>query len=233
MIKMILSAASILALSGLFLCALGKPSLGGEGPWGYAFPDKIDPGTRYLFYLHGKIIEDQGLRPTSPEYGVYDYEKILEALRSNGFRVISEPRPKDTDPRLYAEKVAGQVRTLLAAGVPPDKITVVGASKGAVIAMLASTALKNRSVNFVIMAACNDRIYESFDIELYGNVLSIYDVADKIGRTCAKFFAKTTGLGRQAEIEVKFGLGHGLLFQPLKEWIEPAVRWAKGEPVGR
>ena len=27
----------------------------------YAFPSSIDPAGKYLFYLHGKIIEDQGI----------------------------------------------------------------------------------------------------------------------------------------------------------------------------
>jgi len=34
----------------------------------YAFPASIDPQERYLFYLHGKIIEDQGLPAISSEY---------------------------------------------------------------------------------------------------------------------------------------------------------------------
>ena len=33
----------------------------------YAFPDAIDPAKEYLFYLHGKIIEDQGIPAISPE----------------------------------------------------------------------------------------------------------------------------------------------------------------------
>jgi len=28
----------------------------------YEFPDSIDPDKRYMFYLHGKIIEDQGIQ---------------------------------------------------------------------------------------------------------------------------------------------------------------------------
>ena len=46
----------------------------------YAFPESIDPSRQYMFYLHGKIIEDQGLNAVSPEYGPYEYEAILEKL---------------------------------------------------------------------------------------------------------------------------------------------------------
>ena len=57
-------------------------------------------------------------------------------------------------------------------------------------------------------------------------MLSIYDVNDEIGQTCQKFFDKATGLNRHREIELKVGTGHGILYQPLKEWVEPAAEWA-------
>ena len=71
----------------------------------YAFPDTIDPAKQYLFYLHGKIIEDQGIPAVSPEYGEYEYEAILKKLSGYGFVVISEPRPKNTDGVEYAKKI--------------------------------------------------------------------------------------------------------------------------------
>jgi hypothetical protein len=30
------------------------------------------------------------------------------------------------------------------------------------------------------------------------------------------------------EIELNTGMGHGLLLKPLKEWIEPTIKWANG-----
>ena len=100
----------------------------------YGFPTQIDPGQRYLFYLHGKIIEDQGLPAISPEFGKYRYTEILQVLADNGFTVISEQRPKNADGWAYARKGARQIAELMQAGVPPGQITVVGASKGAAIA---------------------------------------------------------------------------------------------------
>jgi hypothetical protein len=189
-------------------------------------PRKVEKKARYLFFLHGKIVEDSGARPTSPKYGVYEYGKMLDAFRSKGFAVISEARAKDTDPQQYAAKVVGQIRALLAAGVSPRHVTVVGQSKGAIIAMLVSTRLKNRDVNFVLLDNCNDTIFKRFDIDLWGNVLSIYDVNDEIGQSCRQFFDKATGLNRHKEIELKIGTGHAVLYQPLKEWVEPAAAWA-------
>lgn len=189
-------------------------------------PEKVDPNARYMFYLHGMIVENEGIRPTSPLYGVYEYEQILDTLASKGFIVISEARPKGTVVTEYAAKVVGQINALLKAGVSPRHITVVGASRGGGIAIAASSQLKNRDVNFVIMAACgNSDIYKTFRPDLWGNVLSIYDYKDTVG-PCEDFFAKATGLNRHRQIEVKLGVGHGLLYRPLKEWVDPVVEWA-------
>ena len=37
-------------------------------------PRKVDKKARYLFYLSGFIVEAGDTRPTSPRYGVYEYE---------------------------------------------------------------------------------------------------------------------------------------------------------------
>jgi hypothetical protein len=190
-------------------------------------PLKADPKADYLFFLHAKIVEDQGIRPTSPKYGVYEYEEILNTFKNKGFIVISEARPKDTEPEPYVAKLIGQINILLKAGVPPQQITVLGASKGAVIAMITSSRLKNKNVNFVIMSNCNDWVYKNFDIDLQGNILSIYDINDEFGQSCQNFFDKATGLNRHSEIELKIGMGHGVLYKPLKEWVDPVIEWAR------
>ncbi|MCA1558500.1 MAG: hypothetical protein LC731_08175, partial [Acidobacteria bacterium] len=64
-------------------------------------PVEIDVKGRYVFYLHGLIIENEGIRPTSPRFDVYEYQEILETFKNKGFIVISEPRPKGTDPEQY------------------------------------------------------------------------------------------------------------------------------------
>ncbi len=209
------------------LCLLPVLACEGQESFRKALPEKIDPAARYLFYLHGRIIENQGIRPTDPKYGTYEYEEILKTFEKIGFIVASEARPKDTDGPAYAAKVVSEVQALLKARVPPDHITVVGASKGAVIAMLASTALKNRDVNFVVLANCNDWLARTHKIDLHGNVLSIYDVNDEFCGTCQPFFDKATGLNRRKEVELKIGTGHAVLYQPLKEWVDLVEEWAK------
>ena len=191
-------------------------------------PDKIDKKAGYLFYLHGRIVEIKGPQAVSVKYGAYEYEKILEALKNKGFIVISEAREQGTSVGQYAGKVASQVTALLEAGVPAGSITVVGASKGALIAMQTSTMLANKEINYVILAGCADAIFHRFDIDLYGNILSIYDEKDELVGSCQKFIEKSSGVNKFKEIKLKVGTGHGILYKPLKEWIDPAANWAKG-----
>jgi len=197
-------------------------------------PADIDTGHRYLFFLHGKIVEDSGVRPVSERFGVYEYEKILAAFAERGFDVISEARKRETDVSVYAGKVAGQVRTLLAAGVPPSSITVVGASKGGAIAAAVSSTVSDTGVNYVLIASCSEKFINT-GIEkgmyLKGNVLSIFEASDEFTCSCRKFFdaSRGKGLGRHREIRLDTGLHHGFHYTPLLEWVDPVVEWAGGE----
>lgn len=199
----------------------------------YEFPESIDPSRLYLFYLHGRIIEEQGLPAISPDFGEYQYEEILDALSSHGFAVISEQRPKDTDGVYYAEKVVGEVNALLDAGVPASAITVVGASKGGYIGLYTSYFLGNENINFVLMGICAPEEVENLKqagVSLSGNVLTIYDAGDQYGGSCQELFSDSEGKGVSSydEIVLDMGMGHGILYQPLEAWITPAVEWAKG-----
>jgi hypothetical protein len=190
-------------------------------------PPKVDKKARYLFYLSGFIVEAGNTRPTSPQYGVYEYERILEALRQGGFVVISEAREQSHEIEPYAEKVAGKVRLLLNAGVAPRNITVVGASQGAWIGMLASTYLKNRGLNFVVIGACGaDEGFLEL-VNLHGNVLFIVERTDKSpAAKCQRFRDDATGLGESQVVETNTGERHGFLYRPMKEWVEPTIAWA-------
>ena len=184
----------------------------------------------HVFYLHGRIIEEQGRRPTHPEYGTYEYDEILHRLGGEGRVVLSEARPRGTDPDAYAEKIAKQIEDLLAKGVPGRRITVIGASKGAVIAMLVSTKVRSPEVGYVILANCNDWVLQNQRIDLHGQVLSIYEASDSFGGTCEPLFRQSKELGTHREIRLETGLRHGFLYRPIPEWIEPALAWSRGRP---
>ncbi len=188
-------------------------------------------GQGIIFYLHGRIVEVQGIHAvdTVNGYGAYEYSKILNTFRKNGFKVISEARKINTRPVNYAQHVVYQIDSSLKEGTNPNDITVIGASKGALIAMLTSSMLKNKEVNFVFMAACNSYSLKRFPkLKFYGNILSIYEESDRIGRSCNDF-RKRSGktISHYKEIELHTGLKHGFLFKPLPQWTLPALTWAR------
>lgn len=188
--------------------------------------DTVHTNTRYLFYISGYIVAEGNTRPMSPQFGVYEYEKILESFKERGFVVISEARKPSPEIGPYAAKVTAQVKQLLKAGVPAKNITVVGASQGSWIAMLVSTYVANRDLNFVFIAACaaDDGLLKLMN--LHGNVLFISERTDKPG-SCQRFRDDAKGINDYNSIEVNTGLKHGFLYRPTKEWIEPSVEWAQ------
>ncbi|HYJ64943.1 MAG TPA: hypothetical protein VEV62_14450 [Parafilimonas sp.] len=193
-------------------------------------PATVIFGQHYLFYLHGQIVEEQGANAvdTINGFGAYQYEDILTAFRKANFTVLSEVRQKNTEPSGYAHKIVNQVDSLIAEGVKPNDITVVGASKGAIISMLISSYLKNKDVNFVFLAGCNNDILKRFsEIQFCGNILSIYEKTDYIGHSCLNFKQSSNqAIPHYKEIELNTGLKHGFLYKPLPEWMEPAIKWA-------
>lgn len=191
---------------------------------------------RHLIYLHGRIIqEEQSPRPKHPQYGYYELEQILGALRERGFVVSGEIRPKDASVGDSADRVVAQVQELLHSGVPADHITVVGASMGATITFLASARLQNGELRFCTLGACLSANVRSLVEEQgkgpMGHFLSIREASDDTGPPCPDWSADVTlspGLDAR-EIVLHTGLSHGFFYRPIPEWVEPVVEWAKAE----
>lgn len=196
-------------------------------------PAEIDPLARYLIYLHGAIIENKGVRPTHPEYGVYEYQSILEVFAEHGFVVISEARPPGTDGMLYAATLAEQVRALLDAGVPPENLTVVGFSKGGGIAIAASSMLANDDVNFVFIASCNPWLDDHPEIVAAGRLLSLRESSDELVGSCESFFGRSSSRHKHEEIVLELGGGHGAFYRPREEWVGPVISWAMLQPAAQ
>jgi hypothetical protein len=222
----LLSAAALVI--ALFAASAALPATAGTILT--AFPDRPNPEQRYIVYLHGRIVEEQGRKAVSPDFGPYRFDDILAALAATGAAVIGEVRPKGTEPKTAAAHVVDGVRRLIAAGVPARNITVVGASKGALIAKLASASFDDREVGWVVMAGCSGSAAN--ELPLHGQVLSIFEATDDMGSTCAPLFAKSPQLARQHEVKLETGLGHGFLYKPLPEWLRPASDWVERRKVG-
>jgi hypothetical protein len=188
---------------------------------------KINPSQKYLFYLHGGIVQEQGANAVSPQFGAYKYQNIVDTLTLFGYQVISEVRLKGIDEISYAEKVEKQIDTLLRAGVTPANIIVVGASQGAYIAIEIAWKLKNPKIKYVIMALCWEYSLDHFSkykSELCGDFLSIYESSDRKGSCDALLMDKHCKAGYK-EIKLDMGNGHGFIFKPFPEWVLPLVAW--------
>jgi hypothetical protein len=190
-------------------------------------PDDPDSTKHYLFYLHGLIVEEAGIRPKSEEHGYYEYQLILEELSREGFIVISEARKKGTEIKPYAGNIVSQIKTLLANGILPGNITVVGASKGGIISAYISAMLQEKGINYLFLAGLFEKCLTDQNLKLYGNVLSIHDRSDKLAITPSLYFQRSKGLGQFEEIVLALDVGHGLLYKPYREWIDPFLLWMK------
>jgi len=229
-----------LLMTVLFLTACGTPAQTDDpvtppsaGPVGRILeeiPDPVDLDGRYLIYLHNRFAETAQPDERHPIFGDYDLHGILEALAERRFIVIATQREPQADPVVWATRVAGQVERLIAAGVPPEKITVVGFSKGGAIAILASSRLAGNTVNFVFLAACGDWLERIPDLEPRGRMLSIIEASDDLAGSCGDLFAVTPDGTIHHEVEIHIGGGHGAFFRTHDEWLRPTIDWAKGLP---
>lgn len=214
---------ALVVAGGLLLSA--TPALAQTGAIWADVPAQVRPGSRYVIYLHGRVVEEKGRRPTDERFGIHEYQQILDTLAASGAEVISEQRPGGTDFRAFGARVADQVRRLLAAGVPAERIAVVGFSKGGAIAMVASALLADPRVTFVFLGSCGDWVQGRDDVDVRGRILSIYEASDELGTSCEPLFAQASAPGEHREIRIDTGAGHGAFFRPRPEWLDPVFEW--------
>ncbi|WP_299610087.1 alpha/beta hydrolase [uncultured Aquimarina sp.] len=191
---------------------------------------KAQKDDRIIFFLHNRFLEEHTLQESHPQYGKVAYKEILDAFKKSGFKVMSEQRNGNVNARTYAIGIVNQINSLLKKGVAPDKITVVGTSKGGYIAQYVSTLANNQDLNFVFVASFRDSDIEQIpEINYCGNILTIYEKSDPFGVSASKRKENSTcTIKNFKEIELNTGMGHGFLFKPLQEWITPTIQWAKG-----
>jgi len=200
---------------------------GGAGEVLSTIPESPDVEKRYLFYLHGAILETGLERPTHPEFGTYEYPKLLRAFADAGFVVLGERRGKGANVDAHAAEVVSQVRALLAAGVPDEAITVVGFSKGGAIAIRVSSLLGNEKLGFVFLGSCGPWVFRP-ELRVSGRILSIFEASDALAGTCQPLFDNAAKVSAKKEIRIDTGRNHGAFYAPWKEWLEPTVEWAAG-----
>jgi len=185
---------------------------------------------RYIFFLHNRFLEEHKLNEQHPEFGRTEYNEIIAEFEKSGFRVISEKRNGNVNAREYAIGTVTQIDSLIQKGIKPNKITVVGTSKGGYIAQYVSTLANNPELNFVFIASFQRYDIQNIpEINYCGNILTIFERSDPFGVSAIERRQNSTCVIENfKEIELNTGMGHGFLFKPLKEWIEPTKKWANG-----
>lgn len=186
---------------------------------------------RYIFFLHNRFLEVNELNDLHPEYGRTEYLEIIYEFKKSGFEVISEKRNGNVNAREYAIGIVAQIESLIRNGTKPRNITVVGTSKGGYIDQYVSTLANNPDLNFVFIASFRNSDIENIpEINFCGNILTVYDKSDPFGVSAVRRMnTSTCEIEHFKEIELETGLGHGFLFKPLKQWIEPTIKWANGD----
>lgn len=184
---------------------------------------------KHIFYLHGMIIEIQGIKAVSPQFGAYEYTAIIDSLKTTGAEVHAEVRTDKTDFYEFGKKISKEIDELIAKGVSPSDITVIGASKGGMIAMYISD-LNTNNVNYVLLGSSSDYSQKTFDFNLHGNILGIYEKSDDVaGNDYQHWIDKSTNAKSFEQLQINTGLGHGFLYTPNKAWLDPARKMIKGK----
>jgi acetyl esterase/lipase len=120
-----------------------------------------------------------------------------------------------------------QVKKLLASGVSPGNIVIVGASKGGIISAYVSSMLEEKEIHFLFLAGLFEKCLTDKNLKLHGDILSIHDRSDKLSITPALYFERSKGLGQFKDIVLALDIGHGVIYRPYREWIDPLLAWLK------
>jgi len=210
-------------VSSLLVCFLNQPLVAEIFS---DFPADIQTDANYAFYSHGLIVEGTDQRPRHPEFGVYQFPEIVQALHAQGnFNLIAQHRPARTVPEVHAQQLIGWVNRLLDAGVLAENITLIGFSRGAQITLLASDELRESGINTVVMAVCFDGDYPSDPpLKLGGHVLSLFETSDVVN-SCSTLLQRSTDAISVQEIAITTGLRHGAFYTPHNAWLTPLRAW--------
>jgi hypothetical protein len=200
-------------------------------------PDEPDKSAKYITYIHGSGIDTGGQWETD------NFHWVVKALADRGFTVIGEKRVQGMISRIpedleaYAEKMTKSIQKLIDAGIPPANITVVGYSRGGVIAIITSGILARSDISYVLNAGClsdtgRAKKYAPLFVEKYaskmkGRFLSLTDSEDPDASSCSRYFDKAAQPLEHNEIVLNTGNRHETFGKPADAWVKPLVDFAK------
>lgn len=192
------------------------------------FPDLIDPLRSYVIYSHGRIVEGDDPRPVHERWGMYDFPAIVSKLaEDSSFVMIAHHRSENSDLDAYVDRLEEWVRKLTEAGVEPERITLVGFSRGGYMTAVAASRLKPMSINTALLGTCWKTLAKDRpDLTFSGRLLSIYETTDSM-QSCEEMAANSTLLSSFEEVPISTGKEHGAFYTPLSAWVDPLLLWIK------
>lgn len=211
-------------LLAMFCLLFSSLSYGGE--LFEKFPEVIQPDEKYVFYSHGYIVEGLNPTPKHKTWGVYDFPLIKQKLTDPDYNLIAYHRAAQTNPYKFAKKLGQDVNRLISAGVKTENITLIGFSRGGAISILTSNELKLEKVSTIILAGCAGLIKSNPDVQIYGDVLSIFETSDQVG-SCNFLINRSTNVSSFHELSISTGKSHGAFYEPKAEWLIPVKNWIK------
>lgn len=173
---------------------------------------------RYLVYVPSRAI------------GV-DHDANIRAFEDNGFSVHTMAPAGESDYH-YVMRVRDEIRSLIARGVAPEAITVVGAGIGSPLTALVSSATGNRNVNYVLLGGCDARLARAPRFHLSGRVLGLRDADDSASPSCRPLWRNAPKLTRQHDMVLSTGKGAALFDAPDAAWVQQVVHWGSSGQVG-
>ena len=178
-----------------------------------------------LLFLHNAWFENNKDGEVHKQFGSYDFEGIKAALATGG-KVLAPERRPNTDPKTAADDLVKDIEALIASGKAPGSIKVIGASKGAYIAQLASESLNRTQIRWILVGGChNERMDKGNVPKMTGKVLSVYDTSDAIAGPCRRYRDLFAATDEFEEIAISTGRDHGFQFVADGAWIRPALSW--------
>lgn len=198
---------ALIALAGLSLAA-ALPAMA-QSP--------VNKDATYLIYLPS----------TSPSV---DQASMVNAFGEMGFTVHSMAFAGESQPE-YARRIAKHVRSLIAEGVAPEAITVLGAGSGSPIAALTSAATGHRRVNYALLGECDRSLKDNYQFRMSGRVIGIRADSDSGSGSCRPLWQDAPKVSQRQDLVVNSPLTDTFFDAPRKEWLQALSDWSLGGRV--
>lgn len=159
-----------------------------------------------------------------------DHASNVRAFEQQGFIVRTMEQGGESD-REYILRVRDHVRGLIASGVSPSAITVIGSGRGSPATAVVSVATGNRHVNYVMLGRCDAELADDPRFRMSGRVLGVRDADDRGSRSCRPLWRESPKVTERRDLVVRTGLGASLFDAPRAEWLQPVADWSAGGRV--